>query len=134
MNTNYRSSVNPNVLVDINTIKQYAENKQRIDLIKLYRSVTGKSLHESKDAVEKHELNDLYDIKGLINEFTSHMIAPDPFTKEEFLNIISEAIDSSDKFFCTDMLDAVLILCNNIKSNGGLIKLAEKRSEFLQAL
>jgi hypothetical protein len=55
----------------------------------------------------------------------------EPYTKEEFMNVIENAIDNMHHLQFDDMLSAVEITLDNIKKRGGLKALAMERNNFL---
>jgi len=105
-------------------------NSRKISLIKDYRMITGKGLKDSKDDVEA-----AYNERDLIELFES-VLDPMTISKEEFLNIISDAIDGAVSLFFDDddMLDTVELLCKNIRNKGGIRYLAKRSNSFINAL
>jgi hypothetical protein len=128
------------VTVDIDAIKVMARNNQKIAIIKEFREVSGLGLKDSKEAVENYQKHSNnynsdcdYDVDGLIELFSQHAgILVDPYTKEEFLTLIENAIDEMDTFKFTDMMEAVEALLSNVRQNGGLEQLAKDRDKFLR--
>ena len=118
-------------------IKEFARDGQKIALIKELRNISGCGLKESKDLIEECIFGKnsngygTYDIAKLQNLFEQYVIVATPLTKEEFMNIIEEAIDNMGTFYYKDMLNAVQCLLSNIQTNGGLKALAMERDEFL---
>jgi len=102
--------------------------REKIQLIKKYREISGRGLMDSKNII--CEYMDKNDLTGLINQFRILAITEE-LPKEAFINMISEAIDSMEKFQYTDMLEAVMTLLENIKKRGGLTKIAQERHEFI---
>ena len=120
--------------VDLDDIRIMMRAGSKIDLIKEFRKVSKMGLRDSKDMVEKHQSNLGYDVEGLLDEFRPYLEIAEPVTKEEFMNIIEEAIDNMGVFHYTSMLDAVTDLCRNISDKGGLDKIAEERDKFLRGI
>ena len=120
-------------IFDVDLFDSMVISKQKIALIKEFRGVSGMGLKDSKDMVEKHISPLGYDRDGLLEEFSVYVgCNPEPFTKEEFLNLVENAIDSMDTFHYTDMADATEELLKNIKKKGGLEVLAKERADFLR--
>ena len=71
---------------------------------------------------------------GVVELFKRVLNISEPFSKEEFLNLIENAIDSMEAMYYTDMLEATLATLSNIKKQGGLEFLARKRSKFLNSI
>ena len=131
----YRIKNNTSFRCDLNNIILLANNNKKIALIKEYRMISGFGLKDSKDVIERCEdINGAYNNEKLLIEFKKHLICPEPITKKEFMNIIENALDNMDNLYFTDMLDAVEVLCDNIRKNGGLKKIAEKNSEFIESI
>jgi hypothetical protein len=110
---------------------------QKIRAIKALRDVSALpdgykiGLKEAKDTIEACNSESEY-----ITLFTKYC-GPnwEPLTKEEFMNIIEEAIDAGgDKFLAKDMLDSVEFLCSNIRKKGGLDEVAKERWEFMNKI
>lgn len=116
-----------------------------ISLIKELRTLKGEGLRVCKDAVDAcrkkpqdkatRNQND-FDLEKIIETFVDHGMEPEfhELEKEEFMNILEEAIDASGKLHFNSMLDAVMVTCKNIKSNGGLEEIAKQRAKFLNAI
>ena len=116
--------------LNLNDIRDFTRGHQKIPLIKEYRWITGKGLKDSKDAVEEVLINNNEEsMVELFKKAIGHSI--EPYTKEEFMFLIENAIDNMDKLAFTDMLEATMVLLNNVKNNGGLKQLAEDRDKFL---
>lgn len=123
----------------LHNITGLIRNRKKIGLIKEYRSITNCGLNEAKDIIEKHEdKNDpfgYFNEEGLLNEFRSVLLPEtSPYTKEEFLNLITHAIDNKDVFYFKDMLASVHALLHNIENKGGLDVLAKERDKFLNGI
>ena len=111
-----------------------AREKQKIPLIKKYRIITGGSLRDSKDAVDNmiaklsaDQIADKFcDIAGAYSVKKGVYLS-----KEQFLNIIDNAIESSKDMYFVDMLDVVEALCANIRKKGGLDAIAAEYEEFI---
>jgi len=127
----------PEVMFDLNLVREYCNDQKKISLIKEYRSITGNGLKDAKDAVErycKYTSNTGYtvDVEGMVRTFKEHLICePDPFTKEEFMNLVENCIDNMELMCFLDMLEATQLLLKNVEKNGGLKELARKRDNFL---
>jgi len=93
--------------VDIDHLEGLMQSDQKIALIKELRACSGLGLKDSKDIVEKYRSPIGWDYDGLISEFKVYLEIADPITKEEFLNIIEDSIDTMHTFHFTDMLEAV---------------------------
>ena len=147
MNTGILISKNKKYKVGINILFKYHQEQNTIGLIKEYHRFTNCGLKEAKDKIEEC-LDAVYNhtnysstkrwtqetFNSLIKEFRAVSFIENTLTKEEFLNIISDGIDGMDKLGFTDMLEAMECLLTNIKRNGGLKVIAEKRGEFLEAI
>lgn len=136
-----RSKVDKGVNLMVKDIENAVKTRQLIMLIKYWRSFTGSGLKDSKDAIESflHKdssgawIMDDSTVKNVVEGFYNRSFSPE-LTKEEFMNIISEAIDNKDKFHCEDMLDAVEFLFKGIRQKGGLVKIAEEHETFLNGI
>lgn len=122
----------------INMIEELMREGKKISLIKEMRAVSGLGLKDTKELIEKYETrvngNATWD-DDLIDEFKYRAnISPDPYTKEELLNALDEAIDGASKLHIDDMLDAVEMFCTNIRKKGGLKVLAKERDRFLRKI
>jgi hypothetical protein len=129
----------------IEEILTAARQGQKIELIKLYRGVSGHGLKDSKDAIESCEQpGRRFDEYKLINTFfigsggdktyRPEVYEPDFLNKEEFLRMIGNAIDVGKTMQCHDMLHAVKIFIDNIEMKGGLNALALEREKFIDNL
>ena len=126
--------INGKDFIDLDDIRIMMRTGSKIDLIKAFRKVSNMGLKDSKDMVEKYATNLGYDAEPLLDEFRCYLEIAEPVTKEEFMNIIEEAIDKMNVFHYTSMLDAVTDLCRNISDKGGLDKISEERDKFLRGL
>jgi hypothetical protein len=125
-------------ILNLDDIREFAMNDEKIALIKEYRLVTGKGLKDSKDAVEsvynrKRSTDSIYStIDSMVELFKAGAgITHEPYTKQEFLFLVENAIDNMDKLAFNDMLEATMVLLNNVKNSGGLEKLAKDRDKFI---
>ena len=135
MSEKYKIVNNPNAeFVDLDDLKVMMNNCQKIALIKEFRRVSNMGLKDAKDTVEKYNSTLGYDQEGLLDEFRPYLDIADPLTKEEFMHIVEQAVDTMDEFHFTDMLEAVKVLCENIDRKGGLDALAKERSKFLNKI
>lgn len=131
MKISYKSHNGIQCVLDLDYIITLTNNGDKIALIKEYRNITGKGLKDSKDIIE----DALYNHKNMVDLFrkaTGHFI--EPYTKEEFMNVIENAIDNMHHLQFDDMLSAVEIALDNIKKRGGLKALAMERNNFLEAI
>jgi len=126
-------------MFDLDDVRSAAMNKEFIELIKLYRGISGLGLKDSKEKIESYVSGAAsqfgtrkYDIDGLIEAFKEHLVVNEPYTKEEFLFLIENAIDTMDSLHFTNMLDVVEVLCSNIRKKGGLEIVAKEANEFLR--
>ena len=125
---------------DMDRVIKLAQMGQKIGLIKEYRNVSGLGLKDSKDAIETCEYgagaDRTYNTTLLINLFKAHLTRVDAptVTKEEFMHILKDAVDNYEKYYFTDMLEAVTVLCSNINGNGGLDKIAKDREAFREGI
>ena len=124
----------------IETIRRMAYDGQFINLIKEYRALTGKGLKDSKDRVEEARTDRhsgsgrTFDVDKVEEIFRADCgYAPDPYTKEEFLNNLEKAIESGETFHM-DMLESVELYIQKVKDNGGLEELARERDRFLSRI
>lgn len=123
--------------LDMDEIREAAGTGRKIPLIKIYRELAGCGLKDAKDAVELAANsgcvgNHSWNMKGIVAAFEQFTInGPSPYTKEEFLHLIEDAIDHMDKFQFVDMADCVALLLKNVEKNGGLERLAKERDNFL---
>jgi hypothetical protein len=125
----------------IEDIKQMARDGKLIALIKEYRGLTGKGLKDSKDAIETAR-TDRTDALGS-RTFDTDIIEdifradcgydPDPYTKEEFLNNLEQAIDHGQTFRM-DMIESVKLYIEKVTENGGINELARERDKFLSRI
>jgi len=131
--------------IKVDTIVREARAGRKIELIKMYRQESGKGLKDSKDDVESCQLpsggyneykliNLFYEASGRSSRFRTHEYEFQFYDKEQFLIDIGKAIDAGRILKCNDMLDAVIALCDNIKSQGGLYELAKTREEFVNRI
>jgi hypothetical protein len=113
--------------LDLDDIRAFTKEGKKIHLIKEYRFVTGKGLKDSKDAVES-----VSTIEGMVELFRNslHTIC-EPYSKQEFLHLIENAVDNMHHLAYDDMLVATIALLTNVKNNGGLEKLAKDRDRFI---
>jgi len=124
--------------IDVEEIRSSCHDR-KIHLIKLYREFTGLGLKESKDAIESvpygNEVERIFDHDAMVTLFRlGGKCDPDPFTKEEFINLISAAIDNMDSFRFKDMLEATQVFLNNVERDGGLQVLARERDNFIERI
>lgn len=141
MKYDYKTNWGAVGVLDTDAIIKMMRNSEKIPLIKEIRGISNLSLKESKELIEKYQIPNpisdayqphKYDEKGLLDEFLSRAnIHPDPFTKEEFMHTLENAIDNMNVFAFKDMLTAVHALCHNIEEKGGLEALAKERDNFL---
>lgn len=124
--------------VCVSDVRRAAEDNQKIRLIRLYRALTGMGLKDSKNAIEQARCIPVGGVNKLnvddVMDIFERASRPLTITKEEFLQIIEEAIDVQDKMFVTDMLETVATLCRNIRDYGGLSKIALDRQNFLDQI
>ena len=122
-------------ILDLEEIDSFVREGKKIALIKEYRFITGKGLKDSKDAVEGAMCAPQNAIDGVLRLFKSAIgVHFEPYTKEEFLNLIEKAIDNMEMFYYDDMLEATLTTLTNVRNRGGLPRLAKERDEFLEKL
>tara|TARA_R110000822_G_scaffold25990_13_gene78661 strand:+ start:668 stop:1102 length:435 start_codon:yes stop_codon:yes gene_type:complete len=121
---------------DMDSVRSAARNNEFIQLIKLYRGVSGEGLKDSKEKIESfdggHAQSRVFDIDGLVEAFKEHLVVEEPYTKEQFLNLIENSIDNMEALQFTDMLDAIEVLCSNIRKRGGLEVIAKEANNFLR--
>ena len=121
---------------DMDSVRSAAKKVEFIELIKLYRAVSGEGLKDSKEKIESfdggHAQSRVFDIDGLVEAFKEHLVLEEPYSKEQFLILIEGSIDNMEAFHFTDMLDAVEVLCSNIRKRGGLEVIAKESNEFLR--
>lgn len=119
------------------TIKDNADNKEKIRLIKHYRAVSSLGLKEAKNAIESCEsCNGNYDLDMLKELFASASgirLVPE-ITKEELMNMISDALDAGDALHMTNALDVIELFCKNVRAKGGLEAISKERQEFLESI
>jgi len=114
--------------LDLDTIREYTRGGEKIPLIKEFRFATGKGLKDSKDAVESC----WGDREGMVELFRQNIgCICEPYTKQEFLHLIENAVDNMHHLAYDDMLDATMAMLTNVKNSGGLEKLAKDRDKFL---
>lgn len=131
---------------DIQNILDASRQGKKIELIKMFRQVSGKGLKDSKDEIEACEdptsrryneyrlIDAFYKASGGDRRFRPHVYEPEFYDKEKFLNDISEAIEAGRKMRSYDMLDAVITFCENIRDQGGIEELAREREEFIDSI
>jgi hypothetical protein len=110
-------------------------NKKLISLIKIYRNITKRGLRESRDAITKvlnNSMNPVEDMSHML--YKAAGLISDPYTKEEFLFMVEQAIDNMHYLQYKDMLDAVSATLDNVRKNGGLEELARQRDNFLERI
>ena len=123
---------------DMDTVRKAAYDNQLIGLIKLYRRLSGLGLKQSKDKIEEFMVRDntnynhKYDVEGLVNAFKEFLIVEEPYTKEQFLHLIENAIDNMEALQYTDMVEAVTQLLSNVRRKGGLEVIAKESNDFLR--
>lgn len=152
--------MNPNILtskkdptkqVNVNDLLSAVDQGNIIILIKNWRTMSGDGLKDSKDKIESLIVFDPklpktgsysssgrgWDAQLTKNSIMSAFIELSQFpqlTKEEFVNMVSNAVDQMHTFHCTDMIEAVEFLFKNIKAKGGLQKIAEENHNFLDGI
>ena len=153
--TEFVSKIDKKTVVRVSDLHTAHAGKDTIYLIKSWRTLTGEGLKESKDAIQKLLDNIPYktDINGfaitgdpktgnqwnektynqMMQGFADESYNPE-LTREEFMNMISGALDSMDKFHCTNMIEAVEFMFANVKKNGGLEMIARKNDAFLDGI
>lgn len=144
MKYNYVNHNGSEAILDTDEIINMMKRNEKIALIKELRFVSNLGLKDTKDLVEKYQIQIVsntvppyptvtgYDQEGLLNEFLKYAnIITEPLTKEEFMHIVENAIDNIHIFAFKDMLQAVHVLCHNIEERGGLEKMAKERDNFL---
>ena len=120
------------VVVDFDVLKSYMDRNNKIGLIKEFRAVSNMGLKDAKDAIEQHSSSFGYDNEAMFTMFREYTTdVNNPFTKEEFMSLIEQAVDTMEEFHFTDMIEAVEVMFANVKKKGGLIALAEHRDKFL---
>ena len=123
---------------DMDLVRTAANNKRLIELIKLYRSISGQGLKDSKLKMEEfytcgsNGVLGKYDINGLVKAFEKYLVVEEPYTKEQFLHLIENAIDNMEALQYTDMVEAVTQLLSNVRRKGGLEVIAKESNEFLR--
>jgi hypothetical protein len=134
------------VITTIGEIERAIDDENIICLIKSWRGLTSSGLKDSKDKIEELLDRQYSGIGGksiwdkspeckerVIDAFIEVSSFPQ-MTKEEFMNLISDAIDHMDKFYCKNMIDACEFLFKGIKEQGGIEKIAEHRDNFLNGI
>jgi hypothetical protein len=99
----------------------------KVGLIKEYKTWENLSLMDAKRALDKMHTTE--DVLSLFQKSGT----PTDITKEEFMNLISDAIDNKNTFYA-NQLQAVEFLIINIKNGGGLAGVAKDRQKFLNDL
>ena len=123
-------------VVTTDDLKDWISSKKKIQLIKLYRQITGLGLKESKESVD---MLMQWKQEDVFNEFCRLADVHDLMTsahlsKEQFMEIISDALDSAKNFQCLDQLDALETLCANIRKKGGLGVIAKEYDNFINSI
>ena len=114
--------------IDLDIIRDFTRDCKKINLIKEFRWATGKGLKDSKDAVETCE----WRVEDMVELFRKNIgCICEPYSKQEFLHLIENAVDNMHHLAYDDMLDATMAMLTNVKKNGGLEKLAKDRDKFL---
>jgi hypothetical protein len=127
---------------DMDVILELAQSGKKIGLIKELRSLSGMGLGESKDAIEmcmvgpinSNGYHDSYDYNALEALYAKYCEPTGQMEKEEFMNIIENAVDNMEALHFENMLDAVETLCLNIRTNGGLEAITKKNARFLRGI
>ena len=122
-------------------IRQMAKDGRFISLIKEYRGLTGKGLKDSKEAIESARLDKnnalgerTFDVDMVEDIFRVDCgYDPDPYTKEEFLNNLEQAIDHGQTFHM-NMIESIELYIEKVKENGGIAELARERDRFLSKI
>jgi hypothetical protein len=125
----------------IEEIRHMAKDGRLISLIKEYRTLTGKGLKDSKDAIETARTDHMdglgsrtFDVDMIEDIFRADCgYDPDPYTKEEFLNNLEQAIDHGATFRM-DMIESVKLYIEKVTENGGINELARERDKFLSKI
>ena len=139
--TNTKTSDGNLQTFDMSLVHDAVKKNSFIELIKLYRGVSGVGLKTAKEKIEEFSGDSwrsgthnprTFDLNRLIEAFKEHLVVEEPYSKEQFLNLIENGIDNMEAFHFTDMLDAVEVLCSNIRKRGGLEVIAKESNEFLR--
>jgi len=118
-------------VIDLDLIHTWAVEGEKIKLIKEYRMITKAGLKDSKDAVEDAIYRGGPDeVVNIFKKAAGYLF--DPYTKEEFLHLIENAIDNMEHLQYDDMIAATLALLTNVRQRGGLERLAKERQNFLE--
>ena len=128
----FKKSISGNE-VSVEEVRAAAAGGQKIELIKLYRRLSGLGLKDSKDAVEA-VIGNGYQIEPILKAFDKAGDYHPELSKEQFMNLIEAAVDNKDTYYFKDYLDAVEMLCKNIRSRGGLEVIAEEFDKFIEQL
>jgi hypothetical protein len=115
--------------INLGEIEHLYRSDKRIALIKMYRDLTHKGLKDSKDAI----VDNYYNLESIKQVFLDLVDVPQ-LTKVEFINIIENCIDNMEAMYFNDMLEATLATLNNIKAQGGLEEVANRREQFLDGI
>jgi len=126
-----------NKKVDIEVISASAMAGRKIELIKYLRMVSSLGLKGAREEIDK-ALSPTYtvadQIKRVHQVFEHYSDFTEPkLTKQQFMDLISEAIDKG-LAFRMDPLESVLTLCNNIKRDGGLSTVAAEYERLIDRI
>ena len=123
---------------EMENLKVAIEGQNKIGCIKVVRSIARNlGLAEAKYLVEG-AVNDAggWNSSGRIMEKMRSALREyiqDPFTKEQFMSLVSAAYDTHKDLF-EDPLDSVIHALTNLKAKGGLEYAAAKDQEFIDSI
>lgn len=116
-------------------LRQKIQNSEKIAAIKEIRTLaSGLGLAEAKNLVEeetgKHGWNAV-GFESICTRLSDYLDAP--YTKEQFIGLVSAAYDAADTFF-EDPLAAVLHALKNLQAKGGLKYVAARDQKFIDSI
>jgi len=109
--------------------------RKKIQCIKEYRSFTNLGLKDSKDAVDTipyDEINGM-DPDEIVALFEKHAVKME-LSKEELLQIFSDALDVANKLYFKDPIAVIMTTCINIQRSGGVHAIARQVHNFIHSM
>lgn len=131
----------------IDLVDVYDCGNKHIMMIKLMRGFTGWGLKEAKEWTDQYKMaatpvgtpgnsGPRINIPRIVEALYEMSVekTPDSLSKEQILDIFSEALDAGEILHFSDPIDIIIATAENIQKNGGVAAIAAKLDEFINAL